>query len=99
MRNGLDTMLTYQGENVSGGQRQRIGIGRALVRSPDVLILDEATSALDRDTRETVVGNVRERMHDGVLILITHDLQLCELADVVLDFQQIQAHSAVVATL
>jgi ABC-type bacteriocin/lantibiotic exporter with double-glycine peptidase domain len=94
MRNGLDTKLTYQGENLSGGQRQRIGIGRALVRNPDVLILDEATSALDRATREIVLGNVRHHMRDGVLILITHDRHLSDQADTVLDMQGLQGEMA-----
>jgi ABC-type multidrug transport system fused ATPase/permease subunit len=84
---GLDTVLSYQGENLSGGQRQRIGIARALVRSPDLLILDEATSALDSATRTAVLTNVRERMRGGVLVMITHDLYLSQLADVVLDFR------------
>jgi ATP-binding cassette subfamily B protein len=84
---GLDTVLSYQGENLSGGQRQRIGIARALVRSPDLLILDEATSALDSATRTTVLNNVRELLRGGVLVMITHDAYLSQLADVVLDFR------------
>lgn len=89
MRDGLDTVLSYQGENFSGGQRQRIGIARALLRNPDVLILDEATSALDSATRKTVLKNVRRHMRDGILILITHDLALAADADSVLDFQRL----------
>jgi ABC-type bacteriocin/lantibiotic exporter with double-glycine peptidase domain len=90
MRDGLDTVLSYQGENFSGGQRQRIGIARALVRSPDVLILDEATSALDAATRQIVLGNVRRHMRNGLLVLVTHDPHLADLADTVLDFQPIR---------
>jgi ABC-type bacteriocin/lantibiotic exporter with double-glycine peptidase domain len=90
MRDGLDTVLTYQGENFSGGQRQRIGIARALIRNPDVLILDEATSALDVTTRSAVIASVKRRMHTGVLVLITHDPHLLELADQVINFEQLQ---------
>ena len=81
MRHGLDTPLSYLGENLSGGQRQRIGIARALVRRPDVLILDEATSALDAATRALVVGNIRAHLQDGILVFITHDAEIAELAD------------------
>jgi ABC-type bacteriocin/lantibiotic exporter with double-glycine peptidase domain len=86
LRNGLDTVLSYQGENFSGGQRQRIGIARGLIRDPDVLILDEATSALDIATRKIVVSNIRNHMRNGILVLITHDPHQAELADTVFDF-------------
>lgn len=81
---GLDTRLTYLGENFSGGQRQRLGIARALIREPDVLILDEATSALDPVTRIEVVAKLRKRMQGGIIIFITHDPEIAALADDVL---------------
>lgn len=84
LERGLDTRLTYLGENFSGGQRQRLGIARALVRRPDVLILDEATSALDPVTRAEVVAKLRVRMRDGIIIFITHDPEIAALADEVL---------------
>lgn len=84
LERGLDTRLTYLGENLSGGQRQRLGIARALIRRPDVLILDEATSALDPTTRVAVVAKLRERMRDGIIIFITHDQEIAALADEVL---------------
>ena len=80
-RNGLDFPIEYQGANLSGGQRQRIGIARAVVRNPDVLVLDEASSALDQIMRDNVLGAVRHRMQDGILILITHDPDVASLAD------------------
>jgi ATP-binding cassette subfamily B protein len=88
---GLDTRLTYLGENFSGGQRQRLGIARALIRQPDVLILDEATSALDSLTRVDVVAKLRERMRDGIIIFITHDPEIAALADEVLPIGGVQA--------
>ena len=81
---GLDTPLSYLGENFSGGQRQRIGIARALIREPDVLLLDEATSALDPHTRTSVVAHLRTHMRGGIIIFITHDEVIAALADEIL---------------
>lgn len=81
---GLDTRVSYLGENFSGGQRQRLGIARALVRNPQVLILDEATSALDRETRVALVSQLRRRMADRIIVFITHDAEIEGIADVVL---------------
>ena len=90
---GLDTRVTYQGENFSGGQRQRIGIARALIRNPDVLILDEATSALDEASRKLVVSRLRAKMSPGIVIFITHDKAIESLADVVLDIGKLNERS------
>lgn len=83
--NGLDSELSYQGENFSGGQRQRIGVARAILRRPEVLVLDEATSALDSSSREILLTNISLRMKQGILIYITHDPEVVARADFVFD--------------
>ena len=97
LEQGLNTRLTYLGENFSGGQRQRLGIARALIRRPDVLILDEATSALDSATRVEVVSKLRARLRDGIIIFITHDPEIAALADEVLSIGEPQAEMTAVA--
>ncbi len=82
--NGLEAHLDYQGANLSGGQRQRIGLARAIVRQPDVLILDEATSALDSQTRELVIKRLKEIFCARILVFITHDAHVIQVADEIL---------------
>ena len=69
---GLEMLLGAQGNPLSAGQRQRVGLARAFLRKPNALILDEATSALDAQTEHVVLGNLREQMKHGTLLVITH---------------------------
>jgi ABC-type bacteriocin/lantibiotic exporter with double-glycine peptidase domain len=86
---GLNTRLTYRGTNLSGGQRQRIGIARALVRRPSVLLLDESTSAIDSETRNLLIKALRVNWGDGILVFVTHDPVIAEMADVIIDMSAI----------
>jgi ABC-type multidrug transport system fused ATPase/permease subunit len=91
MPQGFETRLQYQGSNLSGGQRQRIALARGLLRRPDVLILDEATSALDKATQARVLANIRRELRDSIVIIITHDPQIMESVDEILDLEKINA--------
>jgi putative ABC transport system ATP-binding protein len=59
---------------LSTGERQRLALIRALVLAPPVLLLDEPTSALDEDSTGRVEVVLRERMAEGMsILLVTHD--------------------------
>jgi ABC-type multidrug transport system fused ATPase/permease subunit len=92
LSNGLDTMLDYRGTNLSGGQRQRIGLARALLRHAPVLLLDESTSALDAETRSRVVANLKHAYKDKILVFVTHDANIIQSVDEVIDISQINQH-------
>jgi ABC-type bacteriocin/lantibiotic exporter with double-glycine peptidase domain len=91
MEEGYETRLQYQGSNLSGGQRQRIALARALLRKPDALVLDEATSALDKSTQSQVIDNILREYRDRIVILITHDPQVIERVDEVIDLETVSA--------
>lgn len=58
---------------LSSGERQRAALLRSLLAAPAVLMLDEPTSALDADNVARVEAVLRERLQQGMaLILITH---------------------------
>lgn len=60
---------------LSGGQRQRVAIGRAIVRSPKVLLMDEPLSNLDaklRNQMRSEIIKLRKKI-DTTFIYVTHD--------------------------
>ena len=84
---GIDTLLSENGNNLSGGQRQRIALARALYKNPSVLILDEATSALDNKS-EVLIQKALEELKDKMItITVAHRLSTIESADTILVFR------------
>ena len=60
---------------LSGGQRQRVAIGRAIVRSPQVMLMDEPLSNLDAKLRNQMRAELiklREKIQT-TFIYVTHD--------------------------
>ena len=87
LENGIDTLLSENGNNLSGGQRQRIALARALYKNPDVLILDEATSALDNKSELLIQKALEELKENIITISIAHRLSTIENADRILVFK------------
>jgi len=81
---GLSGILDRGTANLSGGERQRVALGRALLKSPDLLLLDEPLTALDRATRRAIFP-LLERMRDQFAIpvlYVTHNVdEAARLAD------------------
>jgi ABC-type sugar transport systems, ATPase components len=60
---------------MSGGQRQRVALGRAIVRSPKVMLLDEPLSNLDAKLRTQMRSEII-KLHKKLqttFIYVTHD--------------------------
>jgi molybdate transport system ATP-binding protein len=74
---GLKALLSRRVTNLSGGERQRVAIGRALLRSPQVLLLDEPVSALDVAGRADVLRYLRQVLERFAVrsIYVSHDLR------------------------
>lgn len=68
---------------LSGGQQQRVAIARALASKPAIILADEPTGNLDSGTGHEVLGLLRvaAKRFPQTLILITHDMDIAQLAD------------------
>lgn len=73
-------------EELSGGQQQRVAVARALALRPRLLIADEPTAEQDKDTRRLVLDRLFDvPFRDGSLVLATHDPEVAERCDLVLE--------------
>ena len=83
---GWDTAVGGQGRGLSAGQRQRLALTRALASPARFLVLDEPTAHLDSASTAQIARVVRQAAARGVGVLVlTHSVDLVDLADVVLD--------------
>lgn len=72
---GITHLLDSKPREMSGGERQRLALGRAIVRSPRVMLMDEPLSNLDAKRRATMreeILKIHERLGTTTLY-VTHN--------------------------
>ena len=83
---GMENKAYKMPHELSGGEQQRIVIARALLNSPKLILADEPTGNLDVKSGQNVLGLLKmsvETYHQ-TLIMITHNLEIAQMADRVL---------------
>ena len=86
---GLHDKLDKFPYMLSGGGQQCAAIARALITKPSIILADEPTGSFDAKTSQNVAGLLKmttETFHQ-TLIMITHNLELAQLADRVVRLQ------------
>jgi putative ABC transport system ATP-binding protein len=68
---------------LSGGEMQRIAMCRAVINNPKIIFADEPTGNLDSENGKAVLDLLLEfqRERRTTLVLITHSLDIAEMAD------------------
>ena len=85
---GLEAHAEQLVEELSGGQQQRTAVARALALEPRLLIADEPTAELDPAARAVALARMFDvAARGGSLILATHDPEVAESCDRVLDLR------------
>ncbi len=86
-RLGIGEKSNQKVETLSGGQKQRVAIARALMGDPQIILADEPTGALNRANSTEVMEQLRGLAAQRLVVVITHDRQICSFADEVISIQ------------
>lgn len=81
LKDGYNTKLVSDAENISSGQKQLIALARTLLSKSEVLLFDEVTSSLDMNTSKQIMSILKDLKEDHTILMITHKPQLMKMAD------------------
>lgn len=86
---GLMERRHHLPSQLSGGQQQRTAIGRALINKPSIILADEPTGNLDSKHSQEIMDllTYSVKKYNQTLVMITHDLQIAQKADVVIKIE------------
>lgn len=84
-------------KDLSGGQKQRLAIARAIVNRPRIIFADEPTGNLDSATGEKIEDMLfgYNRNNGVTLIIVTHDKELAEKCDILINIKDGRIESIV----
>lgn len=80
---GLRDRSMHKPGELSGGEQQRVAVARALMNSPKLILADEPSGNLDRASAielHNLLWNL-SRKEAQTIIVVTHNMELAEMAD------------------
>ena len=86
---GLGHRLDHYPGQLSGGEQQRVAIARAVAAGAAMVMADEPTGNLDQQTGQEIMDLLFALSRDQgtTLLLVTHDRQLAESCDRVIEIR------------
>ena len=87
---GMGDLHDRYPDQLSQGERQRVAVCRALLVNPLLLLADEPTGNLDPANKGRVLDILVDYAdeNDATLVTVTHDRNLLERFDRVIDFEE-----------
>ena len=82
-RVGMQNRGANYPHQLSGGEMQRVAMCRAVINNPKIIFADEPTGNLDSENGQAVLNLLLEfqRERQTTLVLVTHSLDIAEMAD------------------
>jgi len=73
---------------LSGGQKQRVSIGRALIKSPRLILADEPTGNLDLKSSKQIFDILKNISREHLVVVVSHDMESAKVyADRIIEIQ------------
>ena len=71
--------------NLSGGEIKKISIVRTLLKKSEVILMDEPTVNLDKEAKASLIDYLVKSKNDKIIIITSHDTELIEISDEVIN--------------
>ncbi len=84
MKNGYETIISEDSDNISAGEKQLLTIARAMIENPPMMILDEATSNVDTRAEALIQEAFNKLTKNRTSFVIAHRLSTIRNADLIL---------------
>ena len=86
---GLGARYDHYPAQLSGGEQQRVSLARAFANEPHILFADEPTGNLDNETGHSIEELLfgLNKAKGTTLVLVTHNLELAQRCDRVLQMK------------
>lgn len=90
LEKGLMSDVGNQGKSMSGGMQKIIMNVRGILKPGNVIIFDEPLAGLDAVSRKKMIKMIDEMTKEKTLIVITHDKEIVEIMNKVINLQQLK---------
>ncbi|CAD8149098.1 unnamed protein product [Paramecium pentaurelia] len=90
-KQGLDSEISENGDNLSAGEKQLISIARAVLKQSQIILIDEATANIDIDTESKIQQTIQTAFKKCTVITIAHRINTIMHCDKILVIDQGEA--------
>ena len=90
MKDGLHSSCGVNGNNLSLGMQKIVILLRGMLKNNyKIIIYDEPLSGLDKNSRKKVIQMINDLSVDKTVLIITHDNEILDIADNVIEMNKI----------